>query len=114
MTRMLKDGLLVRKQYLETLSEISGDNSIVKVITGMRGVGKTTLMRQYVETYVTTHKLITRDYDFDSMDCFDMRSPEELRTRILKDCDGSGKTVIVLHRRSRAGHLSSRNSSNST
>ena len=94
---MLKDGMLVRKQYIDALDEVSGDNSVVKVVTGMRGVGKTTIMSQYAETCVSRRNVTVLDYDFDTVACFDLKTAEDVRTRILKDCDGAGKSVIILH-----------------
>lgn len=94
---MLRDGMLVRTQYLNVLNDLSGNSSVVKIVTGMRGVGKTTLMNQYAEGYPKEHKLTVLDYDFDSMSCFGIRTAEELRMHILADTEGMGLCTIILH-----------------
>ena len=95
---MLKDGNLVRRPYLEALKQISGDPNVLKIVTGMRGVGKTTLMEQYAETLFKKKnppKIV--DYDFDGIHGFTIKNREDLHTAVLKDADGSGNSVIILH-----------------
>jgi len=94
---MMKNGFLIRRQYLDVLKAASGDNTQVKTITGMRGVGKTTLMDQFIEWELSKTKTRVLNYDFDDVTFFDMRTTTEIRNRILKECDGEGNTAIILH-----------------
>ena len=48
------DGYLVRERYLERLRAGRGDTGIVKVITGMRRVGKSVLMELYIEDLISS------------------------------------------------------------
>lgn len=41
---------VLRERYLELLESAKGKTDLVKVITGMRRSGKTTLMRQFRDT----------------------------------------------------------------
>ena len=65
---MLRDGNLVRRPYLDVLKEVSGDHGVLKIVTGMRGVGKTTLMSQYSEEVSSVKKPpAVVDLDFDGI-----------------------------------------------
>lgn len=45
----MKQRMVIRERYLERLQDGKDDTDIVKVVTGMRRCGKSTLMRQYID-----------------------------------------------------------------
>ena len=95
---MLRDGNLVRRPYLDVLKDVSGDPGVLKIVTGMRGVGKTTLMSQYSDEVSSRKKPpAIVDLDFDGIAGFNIRDRNELRDAILKGADPEGNTVIILH-----------------
>ncbi len=95
---MMKDGYLIRRLYLDTLEEVSGDHKQLKIITGMRGVGKTTLMAQFAEEQSKKSNAPSIvDLDFDGIVGFDIKDKNDLRDTLLKNSDSEGNTVIILH-----------------
>lgn len=69
----------------------------MKVVTGMRCVGKTVATRQFAELYSDSKGFKVLDYDFDGMFGYSMKDASNVRRRILEDCDGNGKTLVLLH-----------------
>ncbi|MCQ2071328.1 MAG: ATP-binding protein [archaeon] len=80
------DREIVRTSYLERISAGRGDTGIVKVITGMRRVGKSVLMQQYIDDL--TGSGVSRDdilfIDFESLEGQDIRDKDDLN-KILKE-----------------------------
>ncbi len=76
---MMNGGMLVRSRYIAMLTEASGDTGIVKVLTGMRCIGKTVAMRQFAGMYTSGKKLKVLDYDFDGVAGLNMKSPAAVR-----------------------------------
>lgn len=55
---------VLRERYLELLESAKGKTDLVKVITGMRRSGKTTLMRQFRDTLGDSDNVIYLDLDY--------------------------------------------------
>jgi len=55
---------VLRERYLELLRSAKGKTDLVKVITGMRRSGKTTLMRQFRDTLGDSDNVIYLDLDY--------------------------------------------------
>lgn len=75
-----------RSGYLEQLHESKGATGIVKVITGMRRCGKSTLLEQYAEDLRSEG--IDEDHifhvNFETFEGYDLLSPDTLRSRLRK------------------------------
>lgn len=80
---MAYDGELIRSRYIEKLSQLKG-NGMVKALTGMRNVGKTTILRQYRE------KLEAEGMSEDAMICLDTESID------FCDVDGTDRMVAKI------------------
>lgn len=86
-----------RADYLRQLHESKDATSVVKVITGMRRCGKSTLMDQFVEDLRS--EKVADDHifhvNFESFEGYDVISPEELRSELRK-LPKSGIVYILL------------------
>ena len=73
---------VLRERYLELLESAKGKTDLVKVITGMRRSGKTTLMRQFRDTLGDSDNVIYLDLDYidEDMDWHGLK--ERLHNRI--------------------------------
>lgn len=94
---MIEDGMLVRSGYIDMLKDVSGSTGIVKVITGMRCIGKTVTARQFAREYSAAEGTTVLDYDFDGVAGLNMKDSADVRMDILDRNGGSGRTVILLH-----------------
>lgn len=78
------NGKVRRAGYLEQLHESKGATGIVKVITGMRRCGKTTLMEQFEDDLrsegVDSNHIF--HINFESFEGYDLLAPDELRGKL--------------------------------
>ena len=80
-------GDLVRTEYIDKLSESKGENGTVKVLTGMRRCGKTSVLEQYV-SYLRDAGV--PDSDIIYLD-FDKRSGQEYSDSVRLDAYFAGR-----------------------
>ena len=84
------NGMVRREGYLEQLHASKGATGVIKVITGMRRCGKTTLMEQFEDDLrsegVDDEHIF--HVNFESFEGYDMLAPDDLR-RELKALPGT-------------------------
>ena len=88
--------MLIRKQYLNQLIR-SKDLNLIKVITGVRRSGKSTLLLQYKD-YLISQKVKEKNIvymNFESADWYSIKNYEDLYSYI-KNHVGNGKNYILL------------------
>lgn len=88
--------MLIREQYLNQLIR-SKDLNLIKVITGVRRSGKSTLLLQYKE-YLKSQNVKEKNIiymNFESADWYSIKNYEDLYSHI-KDNLGKGKNYILL------------------
>ena len=88
--------MLKREQYLNQLIE-SKDLNLIKVITGVRRSGKSTLLLQYKD-YLTSQKVPEKNIiymNFESADWYSIKNYEDLYSHI-KEHISKGKNYILL------------------
>ncbi len=88
--------MLKREQYLNQLIE-SKDLNLIKVITGVRRSGKSTLLLQYKE-YLITQKVLEKNIiymNFESAEWYDIKNYQDLYNYI-KNNISKGKNYILL------------------
>ena len=75
-----------RADYFEQLHRSKGATSVVKVITGMRRCGKSTLIDQFIEDLMADGVDSDRIFhvDFESFEGYDLMSPDNLRAELRK------------------------------
>lgn len=91
------NGMVRREDYLEQLHASKGATGIIKVITGMRRCGKTTLMEQFEDDLRSEGVDDGHIFhiNFESFEGYDLLAPDELR-RELKALPRDGTTYILL------------------
>lgn len=91
------NGTVRRRDYLEQLHASKGATGIIKVITGMRRCGKTTLMEQFEDDLRSEG--IDDDHifhiNFESFEGYDLLAPDELRKE-LRTLPKDDTTYILL------------------
>ncbi len=91
------DGTVRRSGYLEQLHRSKGATGVIKVITGMRRCGKSTLMEQFAGDLRAEG--IDSDHifhvNFESFEGYDIASADKLRSR-LRDLPKDGTVYILL------------------
>lgn len=91
------DGTVRRRGYLEQLHASKGATGVIKVITGMRRCGKTTLMEQFEDDLRSEG--VDDDHifhiNFESFEGYDLLAPDELRKE-LKALPRDDMTYILL------------------
>ncbi len=88
--------MLKREQYLNQLIN-SKDLNLIKVITGVRRSGKSTLMLQYKD-YLLSQKVSEKNIiymNFESADWYDIKNYKDLYNYIISNI-GKGKNYILL------------------
>ncbi len=88
--------MLIREQYLNQLIR-SKDLNLIKVITGVRRSGKSTLLLQYKE-YLLSQKIKEKNIiymNFESADWYNIKNYEDLY-KYIKENITDGKTYILL------------------
>ena len=77
-------GTVKRKDYLRQLHASKGATGVIKVITGMRRCGKSTLMEQFIEDLKNEGVSDDRIFhvNFETFEGYDLISTEELRTEL--------------------------------
>lgn len=83
---------VLRERYLELLESAKGKTDLVKVITGMRRSGKTTLMRQFRDTLGDSDNVIYLDLDYIDED-MDWHG---LKERIHDSFSGNGTHYVFI------------------
>ena len=91
------EGTVRRSDYLEQLHDSKDATGVVKVITGMRRCGKSTLMEQYADDLRSEG--IAEDHifhvNFETFEGHDLLSPDILRSR-LRELPKDGIVYILL------------------
>ena len=91
------EGTVRRSDYLEQLHDSKDATGVVKVITGMRRCGKSTLMEQYADDLRSEG--IAEDHifhvNFETFEGHDLLSPDILRSR-LRELPKDGIAYILL------------------
>lgn len=79
-------GTVKRSAYLKQLHESKNAPSVIKVITGMRRCGKSTLMEQFIEDLKSEGIGADRIFhvNFETFEGHDLVSPEKLRSELRK------------------------------
>lgn len=89
--------IIQRKQYLEKLISLK-DKKIIKIITGVRRCGKSTLMEMFInyliENGVDKHNIIF--INFEDYDFYELRDPSKLYEYIKNLLDPNKQTYIFL------------------
>ncbi|MDR0941920.1 MAG: ATP-binding protein [Bacteroidales bacterium] len=90
--------LIERKNYLNKLISVK-DTDVIKVVTGIRRCGKSTLFRMYInyllEHEVKPENILTYNFEDFSMLPY-LKNPEKLHTEIIAQTENSKKTYIFL------------------
>ena len=91
------NGMVRRRDYLEQLHASKGATGVIKVITGMRRCGKTTLMEQFEDDLRSEG--VDDDHifhiNFESFEGYDLLAPDDLRKE-LKALPRDDTTYILL------------------
>jgi predicted AAA+ superfamily ATPase len=86
-----------RSHYLNTLGNLK-EERIVKVLTGVRGCGKTTIVRQYIDTLlkdgVSPDQIIS--IDLENLDKFRLQNSDELYNYITQRLSPTGYSYIFI------------------
>ena len=89
--------MLIREEYLQKLID-SKDLNLIKVITGVRRSGKSTLLLQYKD-YLLSQKIKEQDIiymNFESAEWYDIKDYNDLYKNItLKITDGNKKYILL-------------------
>ena len=89
--------IIQRKQYLDKLISLK-DKKIIKIITGVRRCGKSTLMEMFInyliENGVDKHNIIF--INFEDYDFYELRDPNKLYEYIKNLLDPNKQTYIFL------------------
>jgi len=95
---MMRNGKVIRTEYLKKLDALRGNRKVVKVLTGMRGVGKTTIMSQFLADLVKGGKpeadIIC--IDLDSVAFNDIKTGADLKNLVSKSIDGHNDPYIFI------------------
>jgi Predicted ATPase (AAA+ superfamily) len=83
---------VIRERYLELLAAAKGKTDLVKVITGMRRIGKSTLMRQFRDTLDKSDNVVFLNLDL----IFKKPDPSSLRDMTLSGFDGDGIHYVFI------------------
>ncbi len=89
--------MLERKNYLNQLIE-SKDLNLIKVITGVRRSGKSTLLLQYKD-YLLSQKIKEKDIiymNFESAEWYEIQDYKDLYSKISQQTPGKSKKYILL------------------
>ncbi len=91
------DGTVRRSDYLKQLHDSKDATGVVKVITGMRRCGKSTLMEQYVDDLRSEGTAEDHIFhvNFETFEGYDLLSPDVLRSR-LKELPRNGIVYVLL------------------
>lgn len=91
------NGMVRRRDYLEQLHASKGATGVIKVITGMRRCGKTTLMEQFEDDLRSEGVDDGHIFhiNFESFEGYDLLAPDELRNK-LKTLPRDDTTYILL------------------
>ena len=89
--------IIERKEYFEKLLSFK-DKNIIKVITGVRRCGKSTLMEMFIEHLLKqgVDKKNIISINFEDYDFYDLRNPSKLYEYIKARLKNDGKTYIFL------------------
>ena len=89
--------MLIRKRYLNTLIE-SKDLKLIKVITGLRRSGKSTLLLQFKD-YLISQKIQSKNIiymNFESAEFYDIQSYKELYDYVKSKISKNNKKMYIL------------------
>ncbi|MBQ7701868.1 MAG: ATP-binding protein [Candidatus Methanomethylophilaceae archaeon] len=91
------EGIVRRTDYLKQLHDSKDATGVVKVITGMRRCGKSTLMEQYVDDLRSEGTAEDHIFhvNFETFEGYDLLSPDVLRSR-LKELPRNGIVYVLL------------------
>jgi len=77
---MSADDLLIRQRYMDDLADLSEDRTTIKVLTGMRGVGKTVVLQQFAQNLTKSGDKSAVRFDLDSVKNYGIRTADNLKT----------------------------------
>jgi predicted AAA+ superfamily ATPase len=89
--------MLIREQYLNILESFK-DNQSIKIITGVRRCGKSTVLLQFIDVLKNKHKVIDKQiiyYDFNNLDLKRINY-YELHKQILNKCVNNKINYVFL------------------
>ena len=87
------NGFILRKQYLEQLKQFKDDTRLVKIVTGVRRCGKSTLLNQFMDTLKETESPIVY-INFEEMEFDHVRDYQDLNKHLKANIDPKIHTYI--------------------
>ncbi len=95
---MSSDGLrdLPREKYLSRIRPFYHDRGMIKVITGVRRSGKSTIMTQIADELGSDPEAAVVYIDLDSMEFMDVDSPRALREAIDRRLPSGGRRYLLI------------------
>lgn len=94
----LEDNLYLREKYLSRLRAFYDDTELIKVISGVRGCGKSSLMHMIMKELL--EKGILGDnilyFNLDKWPYYDVRTPDQLDKLVEENAGGNGKKYLFI------------------
>ena len=88
---MNMDGRIIRQQYLEQLNAFKDDTDLIKIITGVRRCGKSTILQQFTRTLEGPVVYM----NFEDMELDHIRTHSDLNEYLKKNIDPKVHTYVL-------------------